>query len=122
MAIARLGLTALDCSDPSVLADFWAALLGGEITHRNEEFCAVKVDGGMVVAVKVQDYEAPTWPDPAVPKQMHLHLKVDDLDAAQTDAERLGARVATVQTNPEHWRVLLDPAGHPFCLASELLD
>jgi len=49
----------------------------------------------MLVAVKVQDYKPPTWPDPAVPKQMHLHLKVDDLDAAQTDAVRLGARVAT---------------------------
>jgi predicted enzyme related to lactoylglutathione lyase len=122
MATARLGLTALDCSDPSVLAYFWAALLGGEVTHRNDEFCAVKADGGMLVAVKVQDYKPPTWPDPAVPKQMHLHLKVDDLDAAQTDAVRLGARVATEQTNPELWRILLDPAGHPFCLATEILD
>ena len=62
MATARLGLTALDCSDPSVLAYFWAALLDGEVTHRNDEFCAVKADGGMLVAVKVQDYEPPTWP------------------------------------------------------------
>src|ERR1022692_4047319 len=112
MAIARLGLTAIDCSDPSVLADFWAALLGGEVKHRNDEF----------LAVKVQDYKPPTWPDSTVPKQMHLHLKVDDLDAAQTDAVRLGARVATEQTNPEHWRILLDPAGHPFCLATQILD
>jgi hypothetical protein len=122
MATARLGLTALDCSEPSVLADFWAALLGGEVTHRNDEFCAVKADGGMVVAVKVQDYRPPTWPGSEVPKQMHLHLKVDDLDAAETDAVRLGARIATVQTNPDHWRVLLDPAGHPFCLATDILD
>ena len=112
----------MDCSDPSVLAEFWAALLGGEVTHRNDEFCAVTADGGMLVAVKVQDYEAPTWPDPTVPKQMHLHLKVDDLDAAQTDAVRVGARVASEQTNPEHWRILLDPAGHPFCLATQILD
>ena len=63
MATARLGLTALDCSDPSVLADFWAALLGGDVSHRNDEFCAVKVDGGLLVAVKVQDYKAPTWPE-----------------------------------------------------------
>ena len=75
-----------------------------------------------MVAVKVQDYEPPTWPDPAVPKQMHLHLKVDDLDAAEMDAVRLGARVATEQTNLEQWRILLDPAGHPFCLATAILD
>src|ERR1700679_1527640 len=67
MATARLGLTALDCSDPSVLADFWAALLGGEVTHRNDEFHAVRVDGDWVVAVKGQDYKPPTWPDPTVP-------------------------------------------------------
>jgi hypothetical protein len=122
MATARLGLTAMDCSDPSVLANFWAALLGGEVAHRNDEFHAVKANGGYLVAVKVQDYRPPTWPDPTVPKQMHLHLKVDDLDAAQTDAVRLGARVATEQTNPEQWRILLDPAGHPFCLATQILD
>jgi len=122
VATARLGLTAIDCSDPAVLADFWAALLGGEVAHRNDEFHAVKVGGDWVVAVKVQDYKMPTWPDSTVPKQMHLHLKVDDLDAAQADAVRLGARLATVQTNPEFWRILLDPAGHPFCLATQLLD
>jgi catechol 2,3-dioxygenase-like lactoylglutathione lyase family enzyme len=122
MATARLDITALDCSDPSVLADFWAALLGGEVAHRNDEFHAVKVDGSWLVAVKVHDYKPPTWPEPTVPKQMHLHLKVDDLDAAQVDAVRLGARVATEQTNPEHWRILLDPAGHPFCLATQTLD
>jgi hypothetical protein len=120
MTTARLGLTALDCSDPSILADFWAALLGGEVTNRNDEFHTVKADGGRLVAVKVQDYEPPTWPDPTVPKQMHLHLKVDDLNAAQTEAVRLGARVAVEQFNPEHWRVLLDPAGHPFCLAIQI--
>jgi predicted enzyme related to lactoylglutathione lyase len=122
MATARLGSTALDCAEPSVLADFWAALLGGEVTHRNDEFHAVKVDGGWLIALKVPDYEPPTWPDPAVPKQIHLHLNVDDLDAAQSDAVRLGARIAAEQSNPDRWRVMLDPAGHPFCLALPFLD
>lgn len=26
-----------------------------------------------------------------------------------------GARLADAQPSPERWRVLLDPAGHPFC-------
>src|ERR1700691_333655 len=92
MGTARLGLTALDCIDPSVLADFWAAFLGGEGTHRNDEFHAVKVEGVLLVAVRVDDYKSPTFPDPIAPKQIHLHLKVADLDAAQTDAVLLGAR------------------------------
>lgn len=122
MATARLGSTALDCSDPSILADFWAALVGGEVAYRSDEFCAVKTDGGWLAAVKVEHYKPPTWPDPAVPKQMHLDLKVDDLHSAQADAVRLGARVASEQPAPEKWRVLLDPAGHPFCLSTQIPD
>lgn len=28
----------------------------------------------------------------------------------------LGATRAEVQPNPDKWRVLIDPAGHPFCI------
>jgi hypothetical protein len=46
---------------------------------------------------------------------MHLDVVVDDLDAAEAEVIALGA------TKHEHqpgttFRVLLDPAGHPFCL------
>lgn len=36
------------------------------------------------------------------------------------EAERLGARPAPEQPAPEHRRVLLDPAGHPFCLTTQV--
>ena len=29
-----------------------------------------------------------------------------------------GATKAAVQSSPERWRVLIDPAGHPFCLST----
>lgn len=120
MATARLGATALDCSDPDTLADFWAALVGGEVAFRGDEFCAVRTDGGWLATVRVDGYRPPTWPDPSVPKQMHLDLRVDDLDEAQADAVALGARVAAQQPAPDRWRVLLDPAGHPFCLSTQI--
>jgi hypothetical protein len=53
---------------------------------------------------------------------MHLDLGVTDLEAAVADAERLGARVAPHQPAPDRWRVLLDPAGHPFCLTTQIPD
>jgi hypothetical protein len=63
------------------------------------------------------DYERPTWP--AVPgrQQMmaHLDIEVSDLDAAVADAQALGATLAAHQPQPSV-RVMLDPAGHPFCL------
>jgi hypothetical protein len=34
----------------------------------------------------------------------------------------IGGRKAGVQPDPDHWRVLLDPAGHPFCLTTLLPD
>ncbi|BDZ58948.1 VOC family protein [Barrientosiimonas endolithica] len=47
--------------------------------------------------------------------QLHLDIGVCDLDAAVADAQRLGARLADFQPQDDV-RVLLDPAGHPFCL------
>jgi hypothetical protein len=55
-----------------------------------------------------------------VPKQLHLDLAVTDLDAAQSEAQRLGAAPAAVQPAPDRRRVLLDPAGHPFCLTTQI--
>jgi hypothetical protein len=120
MALARLASTALDCSDPAALAAFWAELIGGEIAFSSEDFCAVKTDRGWLATVRVPDHEPPTWPDPAVPKQIHLDLAVDDLEAAQAEAVRLGAKLSASQPAPDRWRVLLDPAGHPFCLSTQI--
>ena len=47
-------------------------------------------------------------------------LAVADLDEAAAEAERLGARPAPNQPDPRRWRVLLDPAGHPFCLTNQI--
>jgi hypothetical protein len=72
------------------------------------------------IAVQVEDYQAPSWPDVGTPKQIHLDLAVDDLDQAEAEAVRPGARRAAEQPAPDRWRVLLDPAGHPFCLPAQI--
>jgi Glyoxalase-like domain len=112
----------LDCADPAALASFWAELLGGEVAFSSEDFVAVKTDGIWLSAVRVPDYQAPEWPDGGRPKQIHLDLAVDDLDAAEAEAIGLGARRTTEQPAPDRWRVMLDPAGHPFCLSSLIPD
>lgn len=120
MAIARLGSISLDCAEPAVLASFWAELLGGEIAFSSEEFVAVKTDRGWLSTQRVVDYRPPTWPDGERPKQLHLELAVDSLDAAEEEAIRIGATLAETQPQPERWRVMLDPAGHPFCLTTQI--
>jgi hypothetical protein len=107
----------LDCADPAGLAAFWAALLGGEVAPiLGDDAVMVKNKGIPVAALRVPGYQPPTWPSGAIPKQVHLDLAVDDLDAAEAEAIRLGARLAGEQPHPTRWRVMLDPAGHPFCL------
>ena len=46
---------------------------------------------------------------------MHLDFEVSDLPAAVADAVELGAVEAEYQPQDDV-RVMLDPAGHPFCL------
>jgi hypothetical protein len=122
MPIARLGSISLDCADPAALASFWAQLLGGEVAFSSDDFVAVKTDKGWLSTVRVPDHAAPTWPGGTVPKQMHLDLAVEDLDGAEAEAIRLGASRAQPQPQPDRWRVLIDPAGHPFCLTTQIPD
>jgi hypothetical protein len=49
---------------------------------------------------------------------MHLDFEVSDLEAAVGHAVELGAELAEYQPQ-DNVRVLLDPAGHPFCLYTD---
>ncbi len=64
------------------------------------------------------DYRRPTWPDPSQQKQTHIELGVDDLDVTEAHLLALGAVRPEFQPDPDRWRVLLDPAGHPFCVST----
>ena len=120
MAVARSGVVSLDCADPLALGEFWAAMLGGEIMFTSTMTVLIRTDWVWLSALRVPDYVAPTWPGGDVPKQIHLDLAVTELEAAVAEAERLGARIAPVQPAPDRLRVLLDPAGHPFCLTTQI--
>jgi hypothetical protein len=120
MAVARRGFVSIDCADPIPLAEFWAAMLGGEIKFTSDETVDVQTAWVWISAMKVHGYTPPTWPDGSIPKQIHLDLAVYDLDAAVAEAEAFGARLSSVQPAPSRWRVLVDPAGHPFCVTTQI--
>ncbi|MFJ6216307.1 VOC family protein [Streptomyces sp. NPDC092296] len=117
-AIARLGSVAIDCADPKELADFYTALTGWEATFSTDDFVALSGDRLWLTLMRVDDYLAPSWPAGEVRKQLHLDFAVDDLDRAEAAAVAIGAVKAADQPSPDRWRVLLDPAGHPFCLTT----
>jgi hypothetical protein len=120
MAVARLAMVSLDCAQPVPLAEFWAALLEGTVIARSDKVSAVHAGTLMIATIRVPDYRPPTWPSGDTPKHVHLDLAVRGLDEAEAEALRLGATKADHQPQPDQWRVFLDPAGHPFCLTSNI--
>jgi catechol 2,3-dioxygenase-like lactoylglutathione lyase family enzyme len=107
----------MDCPDHNALADFYAALLGGtRIWQPDDEYAAVKTPQGFVLGFqRVANYQPSTWPTQERGQQVHLDLEVDDRDEMIEQARQLGATIA--DPNPGgHFTVMLDPAGHPFCL------
>jgi hypothetical protein len=115
----RLLSVDFDCPDPAGLARFYGAALGLPVRYSSDDFVLLGRDGAPGLGfVRQADYRPPTWPDPAHGKQAHLELGVEDLDTAQARMLSLGAVVAPFQPRPDVWRVLLDPAGHPFCLST----
>ncbi|MEC3981056.1 VOC family protein [Amycolatopsis sp. H20-H5] len=79
---------------------------------------AVSPQAPFFVFQQAEGYRVPAWP-PVEGEQrpmMHLDFQVGDLDEAiWTRRSRWARPVAAVQPQ-EKVRVLLDPAGHPFCL------
>jgi predicted enzyme related to lactoylglutathione lyase len=111
---------ALDAPDAQELARFYQRLLGWTIFSDSPEWVtlAPSKDAGYNLAFqKEENYVSPVWPsEPGRPLMMvHLDLQVDDLDQAVTHAVEAGAVLATFQPQDDV-RVMLDPAGHPFCL------
>ncbi len=117
--IGNLSGVALECPDPAVLADFYSRVTGWEIVYADPDWYAIgeSKDGDLHLSFqRAPDHQPPTWPDPASSMQLHLHFRVDDLDAAESAVLSLGATKLDHQASPTKHRVFADPAGHPFCL------
>ena len=118
--IGPLASISIDCPDPDALVPFYQALLGLEETFATPGRREVVLSGAgpMVTLMRVDTYEAPSWPDGPQRQQMHIDVAVEDLQSAVPAAIALGATEAAHQPDPDRWRVLLDPVGHPFCLTT----
>lgn len=116
----------LDTTDVPGLAEFYRDLLGwrfpdgydpDDLTWRT----LVGPDGQRLAFQQAESVAPTTWPDPAVPQQLHLDFLVDsvaELEEQHERAMRLGAvvRMDSSDDPEEPLRVYTDPAGHTFCL------
>jgi hypothetical protein len=119
---SKLAAAMVDCPEPRTLAAFYLALTGWDTIYEDDDYVAVAPRGDTHPSIgfqRVEPYSRPGWPDPSHPQQLHLDFYADaDLDTAEAAALVLGAQLAEHQPRPERWRVMLDPAGHPFCLCA----
>ncbi|MER7192428.1 VOC family protein [Streptomyces flaveolus] len=116
----RYSAVTFDCPDPADMARFYGEALGLSVVFSTDDFVLLgQKDGSPGLGFnRLADYRRPTWPDPAQEKQAHIDLGTDDLDAAEARLLALGATKPDFQPDPDRWRVLLDPAGHPFCVST----
>ncbi|MEU3252364.1 VOC family protein [Streptomyces sp. NPDC006997] len=115
----RYAAVTFDCPDPAELARFYGDVLGLPVAYSSDDFVLLGREGSAGLGFnRLADYRRPTWPDPSQEKQAHIELGVDDLESAQAHLLSLGAVEPSAQPQPDRWRVLLDPAGHPFCITT----
>ena len=123
----------LDARDAVELARFYAGLLGWSVA---DEYAGEAGSWALITSptgeLKMEfqgseQYEPPVWPDASGEQRMMMHVDIavevlgsDDARARFAEvvdhAVSLGGRVADHQPQGDRLMVMLDPAGHPFCL------
>jgi catechol 2,3-dioxygenase-like lactoylglutathione lyase family enzyme len=104
--------------DPRALAAFYAQILRMRGNQDDEDWVVIgRVPGARELGVPARDDlgAASMAADPRFPQQLHLDIRVDDVDSAERVVLELGARRLPAERE-EGFRVFADPAGHPFCL------
>lgn len=126
----RVTSVTIGAPDPRELAIFYERLLGWTIVAieparpgfpAQDGWAHLRPPPGQAGPNLSFEYEAhyvpPVWPSEAGSQHIteHLDIAVTDLDEAVAWATETGAKLADYQPQSDV-RVMLDPAGHPFCL------
>lgn len=124
----RVSGPVLDAADAVGLARFYERLLGWTMAESEGPRPGYPPGDGWARLVSPaghlkiefqwdEHYAPPVWPTVAGEQRMmiHLDIAVEDLDVGVEWALDAGATLADHQPQ-EDVRVMLDPAGHPFCL------
>jgi len=133
----RVASVVLGAPDPRALAAFYQRLLGWTVVQEAPARPGFPPEDGWAMlrppssgtglrGLSFQwepDYVPPVWPPAPGQQQMMLHLDiaVENLEAGVAWALEVGATLAQHQPQ-KHVRVMLDPAGHPFCLFPGSVD
>jgi catechol 2,3-dioxygenase-like lactoylglutathione lyase family enzyme len=106
----------IDCPEPRALASFYEELLGMIRVQDDPSWVVIgdAPDRPGIAFQAAPDHQPPRWPAADSAQQMHLDVRVEDLDEADIKVLALGAE--RLDGGGAAFRVYRDPAGHPFCL------
>ncbi len=117
-AIAKMRAVVLDCPDPRALAEFYRALVGGDITYADDDWVNLRDGANVLLSFqRAPDYRAPDWPRAEHGQQFHIDVTVDDVNQAEPQVLALGARRTELQPGIDedsNWRGLLRPRRTPL--------
>ena len=130
----RMSGPVLDAPDVATLTRFYELLLGWEVEELEgprpghppgDGWSRLRPgDGSTKIEIQFEEnFERPVWPPGPADQGMQLHLDiwVEDVARGVEWAIECGATEAASQPEGRdlsRLRVMLDPAGHPFCLWS----
>ncbi|MGF1665871.1 MAG: VOC family protein [Acidimicrobiia bacterium] len=133
-----------DCSQPHVLADFWAEALGWNVEPQDEDFITSMIEQGRASeSDTIRHRGALVWkegaaigaeiagahrriyfetvPEPKTAKnRVHLDIRVggESLAAERARLEGIGAAFLYDGRQGEHtWVTMADPEGNEFCVS-----
>jgi len=110
----------IDCTDPELLATFWADVLGWQVVKRAYYGVSIGLPGSLPFEIDFR-----TVPDRKLTKnRLHLDINPTDRDQAAELArlQALGAKPVDVGQGEVSWYVLADPEGNEFCLCRTRVD
>jgi catechol 2,3-dioxygenase-like lactoylglutathione lyase family enzyme len=76
----------IDCPDPRALAEFYCQVLGMKVNEDIDGWVVISSAPGLrqLAFQRIIEWVPPRWPDPAHPQQLHLDIRVNDADQAET--------------------------------------
>jgi predicted enzyme related to lactoylglutathione lyase len=114
--VVQVGAVVINVLDMEREKAFWSELLGVGVAREFPGFFAwlePQHPGG--VSVALQKVESATEGR----NRLHIDTAVPDLDAAQQRIEELGGtHLESQEVAGFNWRVMADPEGNEFCIAS----
>lgn len=121
----KLGAIVIDSNISDELSGFYQRLLSWEKEcqyFEGERWFIVKSNNGEgmpLVFQEIAEYERPKWPAQKGTQQQMQHLdfyvKAEDYESEVKHAITCGAVMSEIQLT-DSLKVMLDPAGHPFCI------